>query len=369
MAEPRRPRIISTRPGSAAGPPDPADTGQHAAQESTATARPTSGKVTVTPVPADAATAIPHTRAPQSAAPKTGVPKAPSPKSAPKAAPKAKTLKTKDPKDPKAKAKPSRAGDAAGTSPGGAGGAQVLSFPVPAHKRRKRRVWIGAAGVAVVLVLVMAVALFSPALAVKTIAFDGRKLVPEKTLQAAMAPLLHKPLPQVTQSDVSALLAAVPQVKSSRIESRPPSTLVVHLVERVPVALLKNGAEYLLVDQDGVQLGTTKNQSAAGLPLIDGGKAAIGKDTFSAITAVLATLPQSVLGKMANASAKSPDAVELRLNDGKMVVWGNASDMDLKAQVLEALITAPPPAPTVANPNPAPVNVYDVSAPRHPVTR
>lgn len=245
----------------------------------------------------------------------------------------------------------------------------MLVFPEPEHKRRKRRALLALAGVAVVLGLVMALALFSPVLAVKTVTFDGQKLVPAATLHKSVQPLLNRPLPQVTRAEVGELLKSVPQVKSFTIEARPPSTLLVHVVERIPVALLKHGGAYLLVDQDGVQLGSTKDPAKVALPLIDGGKAAIGRDTFAAMTAVLATLPQSVLTKLANASAKSPNAVELKLDDGKTVVWGNESDMELKAQVLEALILAPPPAPEAGKAEPPPVNVYDVSAPRHPVTR
>ncbi|GAA5230367.1 cell division protein FtsQ/DivIB [Arthrobacter cryoconiti] len=252
---------------------------------------------------------------------------------------------------------------------GNGSGATVLEFPIRARRRLRRGVWIWTGAVVAVLALVMATALFSPALAVKTITFDGRKLVPENALQSALKPIINRPLPQVTQTDVGALLASVPQVKSFWIQAVPPSTLLVHVVERVPVALLKNADSYLLVDKDGVQLGTTDKPDSVPLPLINGGKDAIGEDTFKAMTAVLATLPASVLSKLASASAKSPDAVELQLIDGKTVVWGNATDMNLKAQVLGALLAAPPPVPERGKPAPGPVQVYDVSAPRHPVTR
>lgn len=248
-------------------------------------------------------------------------------------------------------------------------GATVLPFPEPAHRRRRRHVLIGISSVAAVLAIVMALAIFSPLLAVRTVTFEGRKLVPEATLQASVESLVGTPLPQITQDDLDALMVQIPQVKSSKIVVRPPSTLVVHLVERVPVALVKEGEEYLMVDQDGVQLGATTDPATVALPLIEGGKAVIGQDTFKAMTAVLATLPQSILGMLATASAKSPDAVELRLVDGKTVIWGNANDMELKASVLEALLLAPPPTQAPGKPAPGPVLVIDVSAPRHPVTR
>ncbi|WP_125615634.1 FtsQ-type POTRA domain-containing protein [Specibacter cremeus] len=248
-------------------------------------------------------------------------------------------------------------------------GATVLAFPGPARPRRRRRAWLAVAAVAAVVVVIMATTVFSPLLGVRTIEVSGNKLATGKLLQTVLGPLRGKPLPQVRSADVERLLAAVPQVKSVDVQARPPSTLVVHIVEREPVALLKKGDHFILVDPDGVELGSTKDQAKVALPLIDGGTANIGKDTFAAMTAVLASLPQSVLGQLASASAKSPDAVLLLLNDGKTVIWGNASEMALKAKVLTALVNAPAPTPTPGAPDPAPVQVYDVSAPRYPVTR
>ena len=77
---------------------------------------------------------------------------------------------------------------------------------------------------------------------------------------------------------------------------------------------------------------------------------------------MLGALPPDVLARLSDASAKSVDAVELKLVDGQTIVWGNAGEKELKARVLAALLKAP------ADPK-NPVAVYDVSVPRHPVTR
>ncbi len=247
--------------------------------------------------------------------------------------------------------------------------AKVLVFPGVPRRRRRRNLWITAAAVAALIAVVMAAVMFSPLLALKTITVDGNKLATTQAIQAALAPLMDKPLPQIDQAQVQKLLVPLQQVRSVSVEARPPSSLLVHIVEREPVALLKTDQQYIMVDPDGVQLGGTPDPAAIALPLIDGGTAAIGKETFKAMTAVLAALPQSVLGKLQHASAASPDAVELTLNDGKTIVWGNASEKELKAKVLEALLNAPVPSPAAGKPAPAPVQVYDVSTPRHPVTR
>lgn len=414
MAEPRKPRVIRTRkPATGAIPVVPAagsaaevpETQARGSAGATGTVRGTSEKVAMLPVPLEDAKPTPRVARPAAVTRPTNSSKktvpAPARAAQTKPAPKTTVSKSTVPKSTipgkvvprtsvpgkKTSAENSSAKATSERSPRGSAGrgssvageavvegdgsaeAKVLAFPLPSYKRRRRTVLISVGAIVAVLVLVMGIALYSPALSVRTIEFEGNKLVSEDTLQAALAPVLSRPLPQVTGGDVSSLLKPVVQVKSSRIEARPPSTLVVHVVERVPVALLKNGSAYLLVDQDGVELGTTKDPAKAGLPLIDGGKAAIGKDTFQAMTGVLATLPKSILSQLANASAKSRDTVELKLIDGRSVIWGNASDMELKAQVLEALLNAPLPTVPAGKPAPVPAKVFDVSAPRHPVTR
>ena len=414
MVEPRKPRVIRTRPGTV--PPPAADNGPSgtdpfeqapsitapsntaAADVGTASVHSTSAKVSVEPVPLEdtstgdqpvkakakaKSTATAKAKAASAAGGaadddagaaqgrKWRLPKLPAIRRRPNSAVHADASGQGAPRDGSARDGSVRNTDGSkqGSEQGPEKGANVLAFPVSSFKRRRRNLLLGVSAVVAVLALVMGVALFSPALAVKQVVFDGQKLVGEDILQAAVSPILSKPLPQVTESEVQELLAPVIQVKSARIEAKPPSTLVVHIVERVPVALLKNDSEYLLVDQDGVELGSTKDPAKVALPLIDGGKAAIGNDTFRAITAVLANLPQPILAQLANASAKSPDAVELKLADGRMVIWGNPSDMELKAEVLGALLNAPPPTPEPGKPAPVPAKVFDVSAPRHPVTR
>jgi cell division protein FtsQ len=238
----------------------------------------------------------------------------------------------------------------------------VLSFPEPKGKRLRRNVILAACIVAALVAGLLAAAVYSPVFAVQTVAVDGTKMLTPEQVQGALKPLHGKPLPQVNDDEVRQLLQPLVQVKEVTTEARPPSVLLVHIRERTPVALVKQGEAFQLVDVDGVQLGTTQDPESIQLPVIDGGAGVIGKDLFKAITAVLAALPADVLAKLSDASAKSVDAVELKLVDGQTIVWGNAGEKELKAKVLEALLKAP------ANPK-NPVQVYDVSVPRHPVTR
>ncbi|PTT61814.1 cell division protein FtsQ/DivIB, partial [Arthrobacter sp. HMWF013] len=208
----------------------------------------------------------------------------------------------------------------------------------------------------------LAAAIFSPVLAVGTVSVSGTRLVTADQVKAALDPLKGRPLPQVSDEEVARLLEPLVQIKSVSTQARPPSELAVEVHERVPVALVKQGEQYQLVDVDGVVLGATADTASVALPVIDGGAGTIGKELFQATAAVLGALPLDVLARLSNASAQSVDAVELKLVDGQTIVWGNAGEKELKAKVLEALLKVP------ADPK-NPVRVYDVSAPRHPVTR
>lgn len=253
--------------------------------------------------------------------------------------------------------------------PSGGPVATVLSFPEPPRRRRRRRALVAVLAMAVAVAAVVVLCLYSPLLAVKTITVNGNKLADTATVERALLPLEGVPLPQVTRAEVARLLKPVLQVKSFTMVTSLPSTVQVSVVERVPVALLKSGSQYWLVDPDGVRLATTSTPAKVPLPLISGGPKAINTTTFPAITAVLAVLPKSVLSKLASASASSTTAVKLQLISGQTVVWGDASQGVLKAKVLDAMLNSPPPPVPLGQLPPPPVSVYDVSTPNHPVTR
>ncbi|MET4590352.1 FtsQ-type POTRA domain-containing protein [Arthrobacter sp. 754] len=248
------------------------------------------------------------------------------------------------------------------SSDGPAGRENVLAFPEPPAKRRKRHILVAVCTALVAVSALLAAAVFSPLLAVGTVSVSGTRLVTADQVRTALDPLKGKPLPQISDEEVARLLEPLVQIKSVSTQARPPSELVVQVRERVPVALVKQGEQYQLVDVDGVVLGTTADTASVALPVIDGGAGTIGKELFQATAAVLGALPLDILARLSNASAQSVDAVELKLVDGQTIVWGNAGEKELKAKVLEALLKVP------ADPK-NPVRVYDVSAPRHPVTR
>lgn len=243
----------------------------------------------------------------------------------------------------------------------------VVEMPRPAWRRRRRN-WLIGGGTAVVLVAALiAAVIFTPMFAVRTLSIDGTELATDKTIAKQLEPVMGVPLPQITTSEVRSLLEDVPQVADVDIEANPPSELVVHVQERVPVAVIEDGGKFVLIDKTGTELATVKDRSKAQLPLIEGTSEEVGGEIFRTTTEVLASLPAGIRSKLEHASAESIDSVVLTLESGKKVIWGNSTQNQLKAKVLTVLLEKA--GKKAAETGAAPIQVYDVSTPTRPVTR
>jgi cell division protein FtsQ len=214
--------------------------------------------------------------------------------------------------------------------------------------------------VVAVMAGLLAVAVYSPLLALRTVQVEGTSRIPADTLVQALDDQLGTPLPLLDLGEVKEKLAAFPLIQSYSTESRPPDTLVVRVVERRPVASIRaSGGGFQLVDPAGVVVETT-DERPAGFPVIDVGAGGVGSARFEAAAQVLVALPADFLAQVDVVNATTKDDVRLVLTDGKRVVWGSADQSDVKAARLPALLKA------TADRE---VAEYDVSSPDNLVVR
>lgn len=225
------------------------------------------------------------------------------------------------------------------------------------RRRARRGVLLGIAGIVVFVVAYVAIAIWSPASAVREIRVVGVERLSEAEAAAALAPLEGRPLAGVLAADVGALLEPVVLVQSYSVERVPPSTLVVRIVERVPVGAVPADGGWSVRDAVGVELWRA-GEPPADLPAIEapGGPDSPG---FAAAAGVSLALDPGLRERVATIRAASIDDVRLELRDGVTVVWGSAEDSDRKAEVLAALVQATGGA----------ASHYDVSSPETPVSR
>jgi cell division protein FtsQ len=227
------------------------------------------------------------------------------------------------------------------------------------RSRRRRIAWLSAAGVVVALVVAVGLVAYSPLLALRHIEVTGTSRLDASAVQKKLSDQLGTPLPLLSPGGISSDLAAFPLIRSYTVESHPPDTIVVRVVERQPVGVIQRGNAFTLVDAAKVPISSSQ-QRPEGYPLIaaNGGAADVDADSgFAAAAGVLSALPADVLGQVDTISAKTKDDVSFTLRGrSATVVWGSSEDSSLKAADLAALLKSAPDA-----------SRYDVSSP-HSVT-
>ncbi|WP_162237083.1 FtsQ-type POTRA domain-containing protein [Frondihabitans sp. Leaf304] len=230
------------------------------------------------------------------------------------------------------------------------------------RSRHRRAALITAAAVVVALVGSVAIAVFSPLLSLQTITIEGTSRVDEKAVLKSLDSQIGKPLALIDFAAVKSDLSEFPLIESYVTETMPPHTLVIRITERSPIASVKIGKTFELVDPAGVVI-SSATKRPAGVPVVKVAGDALDGKVYRSTAEVLLALPSQLLKRVNSVSASTADDVTLKLTTGETVVWGSADQSTKKALLLTGLIkdhTARDPEQAVE---------YDVSAPDNGIIR
>ncbi len=238
---------------------------------------------------------------------------------------------------------------------------------------RARKLLYTASALAIIAVLYVVLVFFSPLLATQKITVRGTSLLETTQVEQKLEPLRGVPLTRIDEKKVRELLGQDNVIRSVQVESRPPHELVVTLKERTAVAVVKQGDTYHTVDSDGVSLLESATQPDTSVPLVRfSGDDPQTSAEFRTISTALSAMPSELLAQVKEAGATSTSSITLTLRDNITVQWGTAEESELKAKVLLSLrqaIAKRAQEETSSEAQTQKVTVYDVSAPRVPVTR
>ena len=238
---------------------------------------------------------------------------------------------------------------------------------------RARKLLYTASALAIIAVLYVVLVFFSPLLATQKITVRGTSLLETTQVEQKLEPLRGVPLTRIDEKKVRELLGQDNVIRSVQVESRPPHELVVTLKERTAVAVVKQGDTYHTVDSDGVSLLESATQPDTSVPLVRfSGDDPQASAEFRTISTALSAMPSELLAQVKEAGATSTSSITLTLRDNTTVQWGTAEESELKAKVLLSLHQAIAKRAQEEKSSEAQtqkVTVYDVSAPRVPVTR
>ena len=219
----------------------------------------------------------------------------------------------------------------------------------------KRVLWALAVVVPVLAVAVW-IGWFSPWFALDTVevrisaATDAAGPLADDEVLATVGVADGTPLLRISPSEVEERVAALPQVASVTVSRSWPTTLVVDVTRRVPVAAvaLPSGG-FDVVDATGAVIRQSPTE-VPGVPLVRASGAGL-----TAAVSVVSEMPDWLREKVESVEASTRNDVTLNLRNGSIVTWGNAEEGEFKARVLKVLLEVK-------------ALRYDVSAPSVPST-
>jgi cell division protein FtsQ len=241
----------------------------------------------------------------------------------------------------------------------------VTSLPARGRTGRsaRRRLLVRLAGV-LVLAALAAFLWAGPLLSVRSVRVDGVVSLPAAEVQEVAGVAEGTPLLQVDVSAAAARVAVLPQVADVQVTRGWPSSVVITVVERTPLAVVEEAGRRTLVDAEGVLFDTITGDPPAGVvPLEVASPAADDPDTEAGLAAIAAR-PREVREQVSLVTAQDAGhAVVLHLADDTTVEWGDGSEAARKATVLVALLQQ------IEAGEVEPAEVLDVSAPGAVVLR
>lgn len=249
-------------------------------------------------------------------------------------------------------------------------GPTVVRFPGRSVRERRRRRSLLALVVAAALAAVAWVLFSSPLLAVDRVEVTGTTLVDRAEVERRLEPLLGTPLPRVGSGTAERLLAGLPGVAGVSSVALPPTGVEVRVGELAPVASADSGGRSRVLLADGSVLSDVPTDAvgaaAAGRPVPGAadGLFGAGPDVRASAADVLAELPSALAERVRTVAAESPEQVRLTLDDGLVLVWGDAGLPDQKAAVAQTFLAEREKGDRLRG-----IREVDVSVPARPLMR
>jgi cell division protein FtsQ len=169
---------------------------------------------------------------------------------------------------------------------------------------------------------------------------------------------------RVDVAAAAARVARLPQVADVQVTRGWPSSVVITVVERTPLAVVEEAGSRTLVDAEGVLFDTITGDPPEGVVRLEVAEPGPGDPATEAALAAVAALPPEVRADVTLVTAADAGAeVRLRLADDTTVLWGDGAEPERKAAVLVALLQQ------IAGGEIEPAGTLDVSSPGAVVLR
>ena len=166
----------------------------------------------------------------------------------------------------------------------------------------------------------------------QTVTIQGvSRLTPDQVLAIAGAPT-GEPLISQDLSGINQRLIAMPEVKSVLVERGWPTTLLITITERIPVAVAATAGGFNLIDDEGKNSGVV-GAPPAGLLVI---AAQPDSPAMTSAISIIAAIPTE--WQVTGLAATTQDSVIANLASGAVIVFGSGDFAQKKVEVASALL-------------------------------
>ncbi|MFS8478698.1 MAG: FtsQ-type POTRA domain-containing protein [Micromonosporaceae bacterium] len=220
--------------------------------------------------------------------------------------------------------------------------ASVRRFNQRARRRRLRAAapWAAAAGLLLAAGLTSWLVYGTSVLGARQVRVDGTAILSPEQVREAAAVVPDTPLARVDVDAVEERVAALPPVAQVTVARQWPDTVRISVVERTAVAVLARDGAFALIDGSGVVFHSVAARPDD-LPLLTVDPADPADPTTRSALQVLAALTPELREQLVELVAEAPARIRLLLVDGRVIVWGDATDSATKAKVATALLGQP----------------------------
>jgi cell division protein FtsQ len=218
------------------------------------------------------------------------------------------------------------------------------------RKKIRRRIVFVILLSAAITSTVLYIGYYSNLLIIKKIEVRGVNQVPVQVITDTAQISLNTQLLRVPTSIVVERLTTISQIGRAEVRRGWPSTLVIEVTERIPLALTDTPAGRFLVDASGIAYLPAPGD--ANFPLIS------GPDDASRSVSILAwqSFPDWLKAEVVITNTDNPNSIWFTLTSGRKVIWGDLTKAEEKSAVLKVLRR-------MAG------SIYDVSTPEVPVVK
>ncbi len=202
---------------------------------------------------------------------------------------------------------------------------------------RWRRWWAWGAVVGIAAGVVGWVLFATTVFAVREVVVTGAHIVAPAQVREVAAVPPGTPLAAVDTDAVRGRVRALPAVADVVVDRSWPGALVIAVTERSPVAAVAIHGGFVVLDRSGVVFNQVRARPG-GVVLVRLAHPGPSDSATQAALRVVASLTEPLRDRVAEVLVPASTEIQLKLTDGRTVVWGDVDQSETKARVVTALL-------------------------------